>query len=336
MMADFSWSERRVLVTGAGGFLGSHLVERFVSLGADVRAMVHGNMRGNIGYLACLKPQTRSKVQILGGNIRDGAFVREAAVDIDTVLHLAAITSVVYSYSNPEETVLTNVFGTLNVCNACRHEGVRRLVHVSSAGVYGETQGDAITENHPVRPFNPYTASKLAADNVVESFHLSYELPVAIARIFNAYGPRLGKFLVIPNIVLQLMRGSKLRLGDLSPTRNFTYVDDIVSAFVRMAEADGMVGEVVNFGSEEAVTMGQLAQMIGEIMGKELDIEVDPERLRPSRSEIYRVVAECGKARDRLGWQPTVPLREGLERTIAWIVAGGYMDTAAGPEEYMH
>ena len=321
------WKGRKVLVTGAGGFIGSHLCERLLKSGAEVRGMVHGNMRGSIGYLAGVPDDLSKNLEIWGGNIRDGAFVREATVGVDTVFHLASITSVAYSYSNPDETIITNVFGTLNVCNAARHEQVRRLVHTSSAGVYGSTSGDRpITETHPVQAANPYTASKLAADAVVESFFRSYGVPVAICRIFNIYGPRIGKFLVIPAIILQLMKGKELKLGDLTPTRNFTHVEDAVSGFVRMAEEDSVVGEVVNFGSTRAITIGELAQMIATLMGKDANIVFDADRVRPARSEIQRVVADSTKARELLGWDATIELEEGLKQTVDWIVAGGYDD----------
>ncbi len=324
-MNTLDWSGRRVLVTGAGGFIGSHLCERLLTMGAHVRAMVHGNMRGNVGHLADVASTAPPHLEFVGGNIRDATFVRDATVGMDTVFHLAAITSVAYSYSNPDETVITNVSGTLNVCNAARYERIRRLVHTSSAGVYGTAVGnEPITERHPVRAFNPYTASKLAADNVVESFHLSYDLPVSICRIFNIYGPRLGKYLVIPSIILQLMQDTELRLGDITPTRNFTFVDDIVDAFLRMAEADDVVGEVVNFGSPNALTIGKLALMIADLMEKEVTIVRDPARLRPAKSEITRVTADITKAKELLGWQPTIPLEEGLRQTIDWVKNPGY------------
>ncbi|HPX42590.1 MAG TPA: GDP-mannose 4,6-dehydratase, partial [Candidatus Hydrogenedentes bacterium] len=291
---------------------------------------VHGNMRGSIGHLAAIPEDLRKGLEIVGGNIRDGAFVRDATIGMDTVFHLAAITSVVYSYSNPDETVITNVSGTLNVCNAARHENVRRLVHTSSAGVYGTTAGDTpISETHPVRAYNPYTASKLAADNVVESFHLSYELPVTIVRIFNVYGPRIGRFLIIPTIILQLLKGSELKLGSLTPTRNFTYVDDIVDAYLLMAEHDSVVGEVVNFGSKRAVTIAELALLIAKLMQREVVISQDDKAIRPAKSEIERVLADVTKANQLLGWRPAVELEDGLKKTIDWIAAGGYDDLPA-------
>lgn len=322
-----NWRERRVLVTGAAGFIGSHLCERLLAMGAEVRAMVHGNMRGSIGYLAAVPPELSKRLEIHGGNVRDAAFVRELTVGVDTVFHLAAITSVQYSYSNPDETVLTNVLGTLNVCNACRHEQVQRMVHTSSAGVYASAEGDTpIRETHPLKAHNPYTASKLAADAVVESFHLSYDLPVVTCRIFNVYGPRIGKFLVIPSIILQLLRGNALKLGDPTPTRNFTYVDDIVDAFILMAESPKVLGDIVHFGSTEAITIGELARLIARLMGKTVAIQLDPDRLRPAKSEIHRVIADNTKAREVLGWKPKVRLKEGLKKTINWIAAGGYDD----------
>jgi dTDP-glucose 4,6-dehydratase len=312
-----NWRDRKVLITGAAGFIGSHLCERLLWAGADVRAMVHGNMRGSIGHLAAIPEDLRKGLEIVGGNIRDGAFVRDATIGVDTVFHLAAITSVVYSYSNPDETVITNVSGTLNVCNAARHENVRRLVHTSSAGVYGTTAGDTpISETHPVRAYNPYTASKLAADNVVESFYLSYGLPVTIVRIFNVYGPRIGRFLIIPTIILQLLKGGDLKLGSLTPTRNFTYVDDIVDAYLLMAEHESVVGEVVNFGSTEALTIAELAQLIARLMQREVTISQDDRAIRPAKSEIERVLADVTKARQLLGWRPAVALEAGLKKTI--------------------
>lgn len=317
------------MVTGAGGFIGSHLCERLLHMGAAVRAVVHGNMKGNIGYLSQVPDDLTKNLEICGGNIRDGAFVRDASVGVDTLFHLAAITSVVYSYSNPDETIITNVQGTLNVCNAARHEKVRRLIHISSAGVYGTAEdGRPISETHPVRAHNPYTASKLAADNVTESFHLSYELPVATCRIFNVYGPRINRFLVIPTIITQLLKGSDLKMGDLSPTRNFTYVDDMLTGFVRAAEVDAMVGQIVNLGSSRAVTIRELVHIIAGLMGCEVKPQADPERFRPVRSEIPRVVADSSKAKQLLQWEPAVSLEDGLQRTIDWIKAGGYGDSA--------
>lgn len=322
-----------MVVTGAGGFIGSHLCERLAGLGARVRAVVHGNSRGTVGYLAELSPGHAAAVGVRHGDICDGGFIRTAISGADTVFHLAAVTSVAYSYGNPEETIATNVTGTANVCSAAREAGVRRLVHTSSAGVYGTMRDDApITEEHPVQACNPYTAGKLGGDHVAESYYLSYDLPVATCRIFNTIGPRMGRFLVLPTIILQLLKGNVLRLGDTRPTRNFTYVDDIVTAFVRMAEEDAAVGQVVHFGSERDISIGDLARLTAQLMDRQTDIQFDKGRLRPEKSEIHRVVADSSKARRLLGWQPEVPLEEGIRRTVEWISAGGY-DGALGNRE---
>jgi nucleoside-diphosphate-sugar epimerase len=322
-----NWNGRPVLITGAGGFIGSHLTEHMLNMGAHVRALIYSDREGRTGYLSRVPEEHKDRLQLCFGNIRDASFVNAVTRGMDTVFHLAASTSVVYSFSNPDDTIITNVTGTLNVCSAARHEGVRRLIHTSSAGVYGSLQsGSAITEKHPLKASNPYTASKLAADNIVESFFLSYDLPVVLCRIFNVYGPRVSPFLVIPTIVLQIMEGKELKLGDLSPTRNFTYVDDIVNAFVRMAESDKVAGEVVNFGSSEAVTIGQLAHMIAKIMNVEISVQQDPKRLRPEKGEIHRVVADTSKAKELVNWEPQISLEEGLRRTIAWIKDGGYQN----------
>ena len=320
------WHDKEVLVTGAGGFIGSYLTERLLREGAHVRALVFSDREGRMGHLSELNDDYPGKLMPCFGNIRDAAFISSVSRGVDTVFHLAASTSVVYSYWNPDDTIMTNVTGTLNVCTAARHEGCRRVVHTSSAGVYGSaTPDEEISEQHPLVAHNPYTASKLAADNIVESFYRSYDLPVTTVRMFNVYGPRVSQFLVIPTIIMQLLETDTVKLGDVTPTRNFTYVDDMVEAFMCVAAADGVEGEVVNFGSQEAVTIGQLAEKIAEIMGKPLQIEREAERVRPSRSEIQRVVADISKARDLLGWEPKVSLDEGLRRTVAWFQEGHHL-----------
>jgi dTDP-glucose 4,6-dehydratase len=316
------WLGRRILVTGAGGFIGSHLYERLLELGAHVRAMVHGDNGRHRGYMPSgLTPN----LEVVEGDIRDATFVRSCVAGMDTVFHLAAVTSVAYSYANPEETVATNAMGTLNVCEAARAAQVRRLVHTSSAGVYGDAEnGKPIRETHPVRGCNPYTAGKLAGDFVVDAYHRSYGLPAATVRLFNVYGPRMGRYLIIPTVITQALESGVLKLGDLSPTRNFTYVSDIVDAFIRMAEEETAVGEVVHFGSPRVISIADLACRVLEILGKEVRIVCDESRLRPGKSEIYQVIADCTKARDLLQWTPAVTMEEGLRRTIDWIAGGGY------------
>ena len=321
------WKGRKVLVTGAGGFVASHLCERLLEQGACVDAVVHGDEQYHSGYLRQIAPELKAGLCVFGGDIRDASFMRGRmlAGEVDTVFHLAAVTSVAYSYAHPEETIATCVQGTLNVCEAARQARVRRFVHTSSAGVYGNAEdGKPIQETHPVRGCNPYTAGKTGGDFVAQTYHLSYGLPVATVRPFNAYGPRMGRYLIMPTIILQALESDTIKLGDLTPTRNFTYVDDMVAGFIRMAEEERAVGEVVHFGSPTVVSMGDLAHRIFAIMGKRVEIECDETRLRPAKSEIFHVIADCTKARELLGWEPRVSLDEGLKKTIAWMAAGGY------------
>jgi nucleoside-diphosphate-sugar epimerase len=236
------------------------------------------------------------------------------------IFHLGAVTSVAWSYEHPEETVEANVLGTLNVCAAARALGVKRLVHTSTAGVYGDAaEGRPITEDHPVRGCNPYTAAKLGGDHIAETYHLSYGVPVATVRLFNVYGPRMGRYLIMPAIIEQLLRGPELRLGDLSPTRTFTYVDDIVDAYLAAARNPAAVGRVIHFGAERVISMRELVDLIAKLMDVNYQLVQDPARLRPQKSEIYRVVVDSSRARDLLGWTPQVDLEEGLRRTITWF-----------------
>lgn len=311
------WNERPVLVTGAGGFVGSHLVEALLERGARVRAMVHGDPLYHRGNLRAVQ---HPQLQLTGGDLRDAGFVREAAAGMDTIFHLGAVTSVAYSYAHPEETLQTNGLGTQHVCAAARLAGARRLVHTSTAGVYGSAQeGASLTETHPVMGCNPYTAGKLAGDFVAQTYHLSYDLPVCTVRLFNAYGPRMGRYLIMPTIIQQLLQGPSLRLGDLSPTRTFTHVSDIVCAYLAMAEAEEVLGEVVHFGASQAITMGELADLIARLMGVEYQLTQEAARLRPPKSEIYRVSVNHEKATRLLGWHPRMPLEEGLLQTIAFF-----------------
>lgn len=308
-----NWEGRRVAITGAGGFIGSHLTERLLSQGAQVRALVHGKH----GHLAGVK---HPGLTVQPVELRDAASVAEGIAGAEVVFHLGAVTSVAYSYEHPEETVHTNVTGTLNVCMAARDAGVQRLVHTSTAGVYGDAKDcRPITEEHPVHGCNPYTAAKLGGDHVAETYHLSYGLPVATVRLFNVFGPRMGRYLIMPAIIEQLLRGPELKLGDLSPTRTFTYVDDIVDGYLLAAESEACLGQVVHFGAERVITMRELVDLIAGIMGVEHQLVQDPTRLRPPKSEIYRVSVDSTKARALLGWSPSVGLEEGLRRTIDWF-----------------
>ena len=310
-----NWPEQIVAVTGGGGFVGSHIVERLLREGATVRAMTHGKP----GHLAEIAHERLTRHD---GDLCDDAFVSEFVQGANVVFHLGAVTSVAYSYEHPEETVRTNVLGTLNVCKACHAHGVQRLVHTSTAGVYGNAEGDRpITEDHPVRGCNPYTAAKLGGDHIVETYHLSYDLPVVTVRLFNVFGPRMGRYLIMPTIIQQLLDGPTLKLGDLSPTRTFTYVDDIVDGYFRAAASPDALGNLVHFGAERVITMAELVDLIAELLGTEYELVQDESRIRPAKSEIFRVRVDSTRARELLSWTPTIGLEEGLRRTIDWMRA---------------
>jgi nucleoside-diphosphate-sugar epimerase len=309
------WNDRQVVVTGASGFIGSHLTEALLHRGARVRALVHGDPLYHMGHLKGLHHE---RLEVLGGDLRDAHFVHDALADADTVFHLGALTSVAYSYTHPEEALAVNGMGSLNVFMAARKHGVRRVVHTSSAGVYGPTDRP-ITEDHTVSPRNPYTAAKLAADYMAEAFFHSYKLPVATLRLFNAYGPRMGRFLIIPTIIEQLLAGDEVRLGDVRPTRAFVYVDDIVQGFLRMAEVEGVEGQVVHLASGELVTIEELLGRIARLMGKTYRLITESSRLRPHTSDFSQYAPDLSKARILLGWEPQVDLDEGLRRTIAYF-----------------
>jgi nucleoside-diphosphate-sugar epimerase len=316
------WKERPVFITGAGGFIGSHLTERLLALGARVTAMVNGDPQFKPGYLRGLD---HTNLRIIGGDLRDGDFLRRSIVGHDTVFHLGAVTSVQYSYAHPEEAIAVNTLGTQHVCAACREAKVRRLVHTSTAGIYGNAKNnEPIDEGHPVAAHNPYTAGKLGGDFVAETYFLSYDLPVVIARNFNVYGPRMGRFLIMPTIIQQLLAGSEVRLGDLRPTRTFIYVSDVVEAYLAIATTEGVEGELIHFGTPEVVSMGELLEKIAAIIGREYRLIQDPSKMRPAKSEIYRQHVNCAKAERLLAWRPRVKLSEGLRETVQWIESGGY------------
>ena len=311
------WTGKEVVITGAGGFIGSHLTERLIGLGAHIRAMTHGDRPDNLAHLQDAPPDN---LKIVGGDLLDAPFIHQTIEGADTVFHLAAVTSVAYSYEHPEETIATNGIGTLNVCAAARAHNVRRLVHTSTAGVYGNTQDDQpITEAHPVTACNPYTAGKLAGDYAAQTYHLSYDLPVTTIRLFNTYGPRMGQYLIMPTIIQQLLQGPDLKLGDLRPTRPFVYIDEIVDAFLAMAEAEGVIGDLIHFGGQDDTSMQQLVQRIAALMDCPCNILRDETRIRPEKSEIFRVCVNTQKAKNRLGWQPKIALNEGLQATIDWM-----------------
>jgi len=314
-----NWKDRKVLVTGAGGFIGSHLVEQLLSQGASVRAFVHYNSRRDPGLLAQLPPETMARLELIAGDLRDPQTVREAVAGMQTVFHLGALISIPYSYRHPGEVAETNVIGTLNVLQACRDLEIERLVHTSTSEVYGTARRVPIDESHPLQGQSPYSASKIGADKLAESFFCAYQLPVVTVRPFNTYGPRQSGRAVIPTIITQALNGPAIRLGSLDTRRDFTFVDDTVNGFLRAAEADGVEGQIFNLGTGEDITISDLVDRIMQIVGRPVKVAVDPARLRPAGSEVLRLISDNRLAAERLGWKPAVSLDEGLGRTIDWI-----------------
>jgi NAD dependent epimerase/dehydratase len=314
-----NWNSKSILVTGAGGFIGSHLVERLVSQGAKVRAFVRYTSRDDPGLLVFLSEEVRSDIELIPGDLRDHHAVREAVEGINFVFHLGALISIPYSYEHPFETAQVNLMGTLNVLQACRELGVKRLVHTSSSEVYGTAQHVPIDEGHPLQGQSPYSASKIGADKLAESYNSAYNLPVVTLRPFNTYGPRQSDRAVIPTIITQALTQDTVRLGNLEARRDLTYVSDTVEGFLKAAGAEGVEGETFNLGVGEEITIGDLARTILEIVGREVEIEVDPERLRPEKSEVERLLSDNSRAREVLGWEPKVGLEEGLRLTVDWI-----------------
>jgi dTDP-glucose 4,6-dehydratase len=310
---------RAVLVTGAGGFIGGHVVERLVNDGARVRALCRYNSRNERGTLDWLPPEVTADVEVVLGELRDVESVADAVAGTDVVLHLGAQIAIPYSYVNPRDFFEVNVLGTLNVAQAALRHGVSRVVHTSTSEVYGSAQTEPMTETHPLEPQSPYAASKLAADKLMDSYHRSFELPVCILRPFNTYGPRQSARAIIPTIISQALAGSTLQLGSLDPRRDLTFVEDTAAAFVAAATADAAVGRTVQLGANHDVSVGDLVELVGEILGRELTVETDPRRVRPDASEVVRLISGPFLAREVLGWEARIPLREGLERTITWI-----------------
>jgi NAD dependent epimerase/dehydratase len=317
-------NKQTVLVTGAGGFIGSHLVEALVQKGCKVRALVKYNARNHWGNLETLSDSLRDNLEILSGDITDPFFVRRAVTGCQAVFHLAALIGIPYSYIAPQHYVQVNVQGTLNVLEACRAEKIQKLVHTSTSETYGTAQYTPIDEKHPLQGQSPYSASKISADKMAESYFLSFDLPVATIRPFNTFGPRQSARAIIPTIISQALSYPKtkepIRLGSLSPLRDFTFVKDTVQGFIRMAESDESTGEVINVGSGQAQTIGETLQLILEIIGQpDIPIVTDEQRIRPEKSEVGLLLANNEKAKRLLNWEPTVSFRDGLSQTVEAI-----------------
>ena len=309
-------ARKSVLVTGAAGFIGSHLAEALVAAGAKTRAFVHYNSAGSRGWLEGAKAQ---EIEIIAGDICDRDSVFRAVEGVDVVFHLAALIAIPYSYQAPFSYVRTNVEGTLNVLQAALATGSERVVHTSTSEVYGTALYAPIDEKHPLQGQSPYAASKIGADKMAEAFHLSFDLPVATVRPFNTFGPRQSTRAVIPTIITQCLRGEVVRLGSLHPTRDFNYVANTVSGFMRVAEAEAAVGRTVNLGSGREVSIGELAETVIRLVGNEVEIECEEQRVRPDKSEVERLLADGRLARDLVDWEPPMSFEEGLERTIEWL-----------------
>ena len=315
------WKDKRVLVTGAGGFIGSQLVERLLEEGARVRAFVRYSSRADTGYLRYVPPQWSGSLEVASGDLREWHTMRQAVQGCEIVFHLGALISIPYSYHHPYEVAEVNFMGTLNILMACKELGVRRLIHTSTSEVYGTARRVPIDEGHPLQGQSPYSASKIGADKLAESFFCSYDLPVVTVRPFNTFGPRQTGRAVIPTIISQALGACTVHLGNLSTKRDFTYVADTVQGFLCAAEAPGVEGQVFNLGTGQEIAIGEIAQKIIRMVDQPVKIVVDPERLRPEPSEVMRLLSDNSLARERLGWQPQVSLDQGLEQTTAWIRA---------------
>jgi dTDP-glucose 4,6-dehydratase len=307
------------LVTGADGFIGSHLAEALLRAGRRVRALVWYNARASWGWLEEARRRGEPNLEVVLGDVTDPYQMMQVVEDCDTVFHLAALIGIPYSYQAPASYVNTNVLGTLHLAQAARKHSVRRFIHTSTSEVYGTARYVPMNEEHPLQGQSPYSASKIGADKVVESFHRSFGLPAVTVRPFNTYGPRQSARAVIPTIIAQALRGPEVRLGSLDPVRDLTYVSDTAAGFIAAAEADAAVGRVINLGTGEGVSIGQLAQMVLEVIGGEHRIVHEESRVRPADSEVMRLISDNRLAREILGWRPLTPLREGLQRTVEWV-----------------
>jgi len=315
------WTQTRVLVTGAGGFIGSHLTETLVKRGAHVRALVRYNSRNNWANIESFPPAEKSKLEVVSGDVHDPFFIEGAVKDVDVIFHLASLIAIPYSYVAPQPYVETNIIGTLNVMQAALRHKVKKVVHTSTSEAYGTAIYAPIDEKHPLQGQSPYSATKIGADKLAESFFRSFGLPVATIRPFNTFGPRQSARAVIPTIISQALTRDRIELGSLTPVRDMTYVSDTVNGFIRIAETPETVGEVINIGTGQGVTIGELAQRVLVQLEMDKPIVAAEERVRPERSEVFKLICDNTKAREILNWTPQVTLDEGLRAVIDWIRA---------------
>jgi len=311
-------SKIKALVTGADGFIGSHLVELLAKKGYKVAALAQYNSFNTWGWLE--EVSFKDKIEILSGDVRDPHFCKKITKDVDIIFHLAALIAIPYSYVAPDSYVDTNIKGTLNICQAAKENGKIRVIHVSTSEVYGTAQYVPIDEKHPLQPQSPYSASKIAADAMAISFYNSFDLPVTIARPFNTYGPRQSARAVIPTIITQIANGMKeIKLGDTSPTRDFNYVEDTCRGFLLIAESDKTIGETINIGSNSEISISDTLDIIKELMMVDVNFVSDNERIRPEKSEVFRLCCDNTKIKKLTGFSSKVDIKEGLKRTIDWI-----------------
>jgi NAD dependent epimerase/dehydratase len=314
-------SGARVLVTGAGGFVGSHLTESLLEAGLDVRAMVHYNSLGTWAHLDELERAKSERLDVIAGDIADPFMVSQAVEGCDVVFHLAALIAIPFSYRAPHSYVATNVVGTLNVLEACRRHAVSRLVHTSTSETYGTAQYTPIDERHPLQGQSPYSASKISADKLVEAYHRSFDLPAATLRPFNTFGPRQSARAVIPTVITQALQGDRVSLGSLTPVRDLTFVADTVAGFKAVAECDEAIGQVINVGNGRGISIGDLAARILRLLGREESCRIaqDDARVRPEKSEVFELICDNTRAKDMLGWRPTVSLDDGIAKTVSYV-----------------
>ncbi len=319
-MINLEIVNKKVLITGADGFIGSHLTEKLVEMGAEVTALVQYNSFNNWGWLDSFNEEVKKSVNVVSGDIREYDGIKKIIKGQDIVFHLAALIAIPYSYLSPMAYIRTNMEGTANVLEACREYGVQKIVHTSTSETYGTALYVPIDEKHPLQGQSPYSASKIGGDKIAESYYRSYNLPVATLRPFNTYGPRQSARAVIPTIISQILSGKKeIKLGSLTPTRDFNYVKDTADAFIAVAKSDNTIGEVINAGSNYEISIGALTEMIMDIIGMNIEIICDDVRLRPEKSEVNRLWADNTKIKALTGWQPAYTLEQGLRETISWI-----------------
>ncbi|MCL5985032.1 MAG: GDP-mannose 4,6-dehydratase [Actinobacteria bacterium] len=323
-----NWIGKKVVVTGAAGFIGSHLVEKLVDLGASVSCFIRYTSKNDLGNLKSLPKAKLNQLKIYRGDLKDGAALESALKNSEIAFHLGAMVSIPYSYENPQEAITSNIIGTMNVLNASRRVDIEKFVHTSTSEVYGTAQYVPIDENHPLVSQSPYSASKVGADMIAMSYYYSYDFPVSIIRPFNTYGPGQSARAVIPTIIMQAILSDVVKLGDVNTTRDFTYVEDTVNGFLKIAESAKSVGQVINVGAGNEISISNVVMLVERILNKKLQIKIEEERIRPSKSEVRRLVSDSSKAKKLLGWKPEYTFESGLGKTIEWFAKNSnYFET---------